>query len=221
MKPVGLRDPFCIIMRYCGFSVYIMAALLHLSLLKLKFLTDMHFRDTFCMTVPNLPSVLWHCLLGGRKSIRPVKKLSGGVLAWLSAWSDVQTCIWPSWCHCYSLYLASVKSRLVLPFWYRPTRVVPEKGPLNACVLITFRPRPIRGPFWITIAHFFRLYTFVFPNQQWHSMKVIKQNGKMASTFLDTPSTNGRRELCTCSLMLIVAQSVTCATENTAHGCHI
>jgi len=53
MKPVGLRDPFCIIMRYCGFSVYIMAALLHLSLLKLKFLTDMHFRDTFCMTVPN------------------------------------------------------------------------------------------------------------------------------------------------------------------------
>jgi len=23
---------------------------------------------------------------------------------------------------------ASVKSRLVLPFWYRPTRVVPEKG---------------------------------------------------------------------------------------------
>ena len=24
------------------------------------------------------------------------KKLSGGVLAWLSAWSKVQTCIWPS-----------------------------------------------------------------------------------------------------------------------------
>ena len=30
--------------------------------------------------------------------------------------------------------LASVKSRLVLPFWYQPTRVVPEKGPLNVCV---------------------------------------------------------------------------------------
>ena len=28
--------------------------------------------------------------------IRPVKKLSGGVLAWLSDWSEVQTCIWPS-----------------------------------------------------------------------------------------------------------------------------
>ena len=24
------------------------------------------------------------------------KKLSGGVLAWLSDWSEVQTCIWPS-----------------------------------------------------------------------------------------------------------------------------
>ena len=32
------------------------------------------------------------------------------------------------------LDLASVKSRLVLSFWYRPTRVVPEKGPLNVRV---------------------------------------------------------------------------------------
>ena len=39
-----------------------------------------------------------------------------------------------SWCHCHSLSPASVKSRLVLPFWYRLTRVVPEKGPLNGCV---------------------------------------------------------------------------------------
>ena len=45
-----------------------------------------------------------------------------------------ETCIWPSWCHCHSLSLASVKSRLVLPFWYQLTRVVPEKGPLNVCV---------------------------------------------------------------------------------------
>ena len=49
------------------------------------------------------------------------KKLSGGVLAWLSVWSEVQTCTWPSWCHCHSLSLAPVKSRLVLPFWYRLT----------------------------------------------------------------------------------------------------
>jgi len=32
--------------------------------------------------------------------------------------------------------LASVKSRLVLPFWYRPTWVVPDKGPLNGCVFM-------------------------------------------------------------------------------------
>ena len=64
------------------------------------------------------------------------KKLSGEVLAWLSVWSEVQTCIRPNWCHCHSLSLASVKSRLVLPFWYRPTRVVPEKGPLNGCVCV-------------------------------------------------------------------------------------
>ena len=64
------------------------------------------------------------------------KNLSGGVLAWLSVWSEMQTCIWPSWCHCHSLSLASVKSRLVLPFWYQLTLVVPNKGPLNGCVCV-------------------------------------------------------------------------------------
>ena len=49
----------------------------------------------------------------------------------------MQTCIRPSWCHCHSLSPASVKSWLVLHFWYRLTWVVPDKGPLNArvCVL--------------------------------------------------------------------------------------
>ena len=81
-------------------------------------------------------TVLWRCWLGGRKGIRPVKNLSGRVLAWLSVWSEVQTCIRPSWCHCHSLSLASVKSRLVLPFWYRLTRVVPENGSLNGCSVV-------------------------------------------------------------------------------------
>jgi len=36
-------------------------------------------------------------LLVGRQEEHPAcKKLSGGVLAWLSVWSKVQTCIWPS-----------------------------------------------------------------------------------------------------------------------------
>jgi len=36
-------------------------------------------------------------LLVGRQEGHPAcKKLGGGVLAWLSVWSEVQTCIWPS-----------------------------------------------------------------------------------------------------------------------------
>jgi len=57
-------------------------------------------------------------LLVGRQEGHPAcKKLSGGLLVWLSVWSEMQTCIWPSWYHCHSLSLASV-----------------EKGPLNVCV---------------------------------------------------------------------------------------
>ena len=48
--------------------------------------------------------------------LQACKKLSGGVLACLSVWSEVQTCIWPSCCHYHLLSLASVQSRLVLPF---------------------------------------------------------------------------------------------------------
>jgi len=59
-----------------------------------------------------LPSVLWHCWLGGRKGIRPVKKLSCGVLTCYLSGSRCRF-------HCHSLSLASVKSRLVLTFWYR------------------------------------------------------------------------------------------------------
>jgi len=36
-------------------------------------------------------------LLVGRQEGHPAcKKLSGGVMAWLSVWSEVQTCTWPS-----------------------------------------------------------------------------------------------------------------------------
>ena len=36
-------------------------------------------------------------LLVGRQEGHPAcKKQSGGVLVWLSVWSEVQTCIWPS-----------------------------------------------------------------------------------------------------------------------------
>ena len=75
-------------------------------------------------------------LVGWQEGHPACKKHSGGVLAWFSVWSKMQTCIWPNWCHCHSLSLASVKSRSVLPFWYRLTWVVPEKGPLNGCVFL-------------------------------------------------------------------------------------
>jgi len=41
------------------------------------------------------------------------KKLSGGVLAWLSVWCEVLICISPCWCHCHSLSLAPVN-----PDWF-------------------------------------------------------------------------------------------------------
>jgi len=96
---------------------------------------------TYCVLIclPYWSTVAFSALtlLVGRQEGHPAcKKLSGGVLAWLPVWSEVQTCIWLSSCHCHSLSLASVKSRLILPFWYRPTRVVPEKGPLNGCVCV-------------------------------------------------------------------------------------
>ena len=79
--------------------------------------------------------MLWRCWLGGRKGIRPVKTWVVG--CWCGYLAGARwTCIRTSWCHCHSLSFASVKSRLVLPFWYRLTRVVLDKGPLNVCVCV-------------------------------------------------------------------------------------
>ena len=95
-----------------------------------------HLCIFICICIFPSGGMLWHCWLGGRKGIRPVKNLSSEVLLWLSVWSKVQTCIWSSWYHCRSLSLAPVKSRLVLPFWYRLTWVVLDKGLLNGCVCV-------------------------------------------------------------------------------------
>ena len=35
-------------------------------------------------------------LVGWQEGHPACKKLSGGVLAWSSGWSEMQTCIWPS-----------------------------------------------------------------------------------------------------------------------------
>jgi len=127
------------------------------ELLKCRTVKFRHSFIPYCLD--HYISASWHCswiflyyfslfslyafsaltLLVGRQEGHPAcKKQSGGVLAWLSVWSEVQTCIWPSWCHCHSLSLAPVKSRLVLPFWYWHTQVVLEKRPLNGCSSSTF-----------------------------------------------------------------------------------
>jgi len=59
-------------------------------------------------------------------------KLRSGVLAWLCVWGTDLLMPLPL------TVFASVKSRLVLPFWYQLTRVVLEKGLLNGCVLFIF-----------------------------------------------------------------------------------
>jgi len=105
-------------------------------------------------------------------SFSACKKLNGGVLAWLSVWSKVQTCIWPSWCHCHSVSLASVKSRLVLPFWYRLTWVVPVKGPLNWCVCEYFL-------YWSYIVY------CVYQSSHWllYEIKPFLKNTQQCTTF--------------------------------------
>jgi len=51
-------------------------------------------------------------LLVGRQEGHPAcKKLSGEVLAWLSVWSKVQTCIWPS--------VKTARNKKVLSHLYR------------------------------------------------------------------------------------------------------
>ena len=57
------------------------------------------FRCTFLLWQINFfslsaanPSVL----VGRQEGHPACKNLSGGVLAWLSIWSEVKTCIWPS-----------------------------------------------------------------------------------------------------------------------------
>ena len=79
--------------------------------------------------------VLWHCWLCCGKGIRPVK------IEWWGAGAGI--CLGRSADLYMSqlmplppLSLASVKSRLDLPFWYWLTWVVLDKGPLNGCCCI-------------------------------------------------------------------------------------
>ena len=74
-------------------------------------------------------------LVGQHEGQLACKKLSGGVLAWFlsGARSDLHMA------QLMPLSLASVKSRLLLPFWYRLTWVVPDKGLFSMCVRVRVR----------------------------------------------------------------------------------
>ena len=68
-------------------------------------------------------------LVGRQEGHQACKKLSGGVLAWLSVRSEVQTCIWPiSWCF----------SKIQIGFTFLVPAYLgsPGKGPLNGCVCL-------------------------------------------------------------------------------------
>jgi len=56
----------------------------------------------------------------------------------LSVWSDVQTCIWPSWCHCHPLSFSCFSKSTQIGFTFLvPAHLgSPGKGLLNGCVYV-------------------------------------------------------------------------------------
>jgi len=80
-------------------------------------------------------------LVGHQEVYLACKKLSGEVLAWLSVSSEVQTCIWPSWCHWHSLSLALVKSRLVFTAQCYASSVLAMGLCLSVCVCLSVTSR--------------------------------------------------------------------------------
>ena len=120
-----------------------------------------------------MPSVLWRCWLGGRKGIRPVKT-EDGVLAWLSAWSEVQTCTWaqlmplPLTVSCFS------KIQIDLPFLVPAHLGSPGKRAVKrVCVSVLLAPLTSLGlsspffslhsvSFFLSIPMFVVSFAFLF-----------------------------------------------------------
>ena len=84
----------------------------------------------------NVPPVLWHCWLGIRKSIWPLK-----MGCWCGYLSEAKCRLfyWLTDCPADATApqtltsLASFKCRLLIPTWYWLTQVILEKRPLNGC----------------------------------------------------------------------------------------
>jgi len=82
----------------------------------------------------NLPSVLWCSWLGGRKGIRPVKKLeswgTGIIICVYRGANDLHVI---QLMDCHPIISVSTKILTGLRFWCRLTQVVVEKRSLNGC----------------------------------------------------------------------------------------
>jgi len=75
-------------------------------------------------------------LVGGRKGIRPVKKLSGGVLAWLSIWSEVLTSTAYGPADATATHCLFSKIHIGFTFLVLAHLGSTRKGPLNRCVCV-------------------------------------------------------------------------------------
>jgi len=65
---------------------------------------------------------------------------SYNVLVWLSVWSKVEMiCIWSNWCTATRSSLASLKSQMVLFFWYWLNQAVMEMRSLSGCTCSSYR----------------------------------------------------------------------------------
>jgi len=83
-----------------------------------------------------LPSLFWHCWLGVRKSVRPVNIdwWGVGVVICLERGAECLHVVQLMPLLSQNPIIAClIKSRLVLPLWYRLTQVFLEKRPLNGC----------------------------------------------------------------------------------------
>jgi len=112
-----------------------------------------------------IPPVFWRCWLGGRKGIWPVKNRVLGCWCGYLSGARCRLAYGAANATATHLSLASVKSRLVLPFWYRLTRVVPEKGPLNRCVCVC--ARALARLLCIVMP----VTSFVIEDLEWHGEK--------------------------------------------------
>jgi len=79
-------------LHHCCYYAYKLQLLINIALLIVCWvLISCYF--IICCAFSEVPSVVWHCCLGARKSNRPVKIEWWGV--------GVVLCIWSSWCHCF------------------------------------------------------------------------------------------------------------------------